>query len=487
MKEQILYYIPHIILLVFQILFIGTAIDDAYITYHYAENLVKSGQLVWNIGEAPIEGYSTILLVLIQAVYYLLGIDLNIGTKILGILCAHLTLILLSMTSKELFEGQGYFYLPALLLAFMPPFGIHSVSGMETSLYIFLITALIYFYAKKEQNHYIVSVLLVLIVLVRLEGVVIVAPILAYNLLKNLRSLNKTFLSTIITGCVIGVYHLWRWLYFGSFLSLPTLVKRSNLVLGLFDLSGITESIQFLFRFSPYFVIALLSIIAINRAEDIHIYLLFLIATLFLVTWLFAPVMGFEYRFVFPVMVPVLLIGQKTGTDIVRWIKEINLKNLKNEKEFLQKVWKFRYLIPIIFLLLYPNLRLPNAYERVTGYSASMESNFEIAAWLIDNATDDSVVAMWDVGAVAYLTDLVVIDLAGLNDPVLAAGWNTTYVWSRNPDYIILHSDSPEEFVARTWQEQELYDHEEFNNFELVKIFYRYYRSYSYILYQRIH
>ncbi len=37
-------------------------VDDAYITYRYAENLALNGQLTWNPGLDPVEGYTGVAL-----------------------------------------------------------------------------------------------------------------------------------------------------------------------------------------------------------------------------------------------------------------------------------------------------------------------------------------------------------------------------------------------------------------------------------------
>jgi hypothetical protein len=33
-------------------------VDDAYITYRYAQNLARHGELNWNVGQDPVEGYT---------------------------------------------------------------------------------------------------------------------------------------------------------------------------------------------------------------------------------------------------------------------------------------------------------------------------------------------------------------------------------------------------------------------------------------------
>ena len=35
-----------------------SAADDAYITFRYARNLAEHGELNWNVGEDPVEGYT---------------------------------------------------------------------------------------------------------------------------------------------------------------------------------------------------------------------------------------------------------------------------------------------------------------------------------------------------------------------------------------------------------------------------------------------
>ena len=37
-------------------------VDDAFISFRYAQNLVESGELNWNPGEDPVEGYTGVML-----------------------------------------------------------------------------------------------------------------------------------------------------------------------------------------------------------------------------------------------------------------------------------------------------------------------------------------------------------------------------------------------------------------------------------------
>ncbi|MDF1535435.1 MAG: hypothetical protein P1S46_02905 [bacterium] len=61
-------------------------LDDAFISFRYAANLAQGHGLVWNTGEAPIEGFTNFLWVLIMTVPHLAGIDPVAFSMILGIL-----------------------------------------------------------------------------------------------------------------------------------------------------------------------------------------------------------------------------------------------------------------------------------------------------------------------------------------------------------------------------------------------------------------
>ncbi|HEX2900967.1 MAG TPA: hypothetical protein VHS96_14715, partial [Bacteroidia bacterium] len=60
-------------------------VDDAFISYRYGKNLLNAGELTWNVGEAPVEGYTGILLPLLAAALLALGLPLLTGVKLLGI------------------------------------------------------------------------------------------------------------------------------------------------------------------------------------------------------------------------------------------------------------------------------------------------------------------------------------------------------------------------------------------------------------------
>ena len=61
--------------------------DDAFISFRYADNLVRHGELVFNPGER-VEGYTNFLWTILMAGVLSLGLDVVVWSKLLGIACA---------------------------------------------------------------------------------------------------------------------------------------------------------------------------------------------------------------------------------------------------------------------------------------------------------------------------------------------------------------------------------------------------------------
>src|SRR3954469_12755146 len=94
-------------------------IDDAYISFRYAENLVAGHGLVFNPGER-VEGYTNFLWVLIIAAVHALGGESLASAKLLSTLANGVTLALVTWTAARWWPRPafpGLALLPALLLA----------------------------------------------------------------------------------------------------------------------------------------------------------------------------------------------------------------------------------------------------------------------------------------------------------------------------------------------------------------------------------
>ena len=116
--------------------------DDAFITLRYADHLRGGAGLVWNLGEAPIEGYSNFLFVLAAAGFGALGEPGVVPLKLLG--CAGLVV---TCALQWALARRWLAPLPALLpvALYTSQRGVlwWTVSGLETSVYTALVCAIV--------------------------------------------------------------------------------------------------------------------------------------------------------------------------------------------------------------------------------------------------------------------------------------------------------------------------------------------------------
>ena len=139
--------------------FIPFTTDDAFISFRYAENLLAGHGLVYNPGER-VEGFSNLLWVLLIAALWGPGIDPVAASKVLGILSGLLAVVLAIDTLKRIGTSRPGIILAALMLSLDTGLVYYSVSGLETSLFVleltavlnFLIVSLAVFVLVKQMN-----------------------------------------------------------------------------------------------------------------------------------------------------------------------------------------------------------------------------------------------------------------------------------------------------------------------------------------------
>ena len=110
-------------------------VDDAYITFRYADNLAHHGELAWNVGEPPVEGYTGLFLPLLLTGGILVGLPPTVLSKVIGVAALFLTALMLWLVAR-------FLKLPPLLnvalvaLYLTVPAGFpHALSGLETTLF----------------------------------------------------------------------------------------------------------------------------------------------------------------------------------------------------------------------------------------------------------------------------------------------------------------------------------------------------------------
>lgn len=116
--------------------------DDAFISFRYAANLLAGEGLVYNPGEW-VEGYTNLSWTLLMAAVMGLGVDPVAGSTALGLVCMAAAVASGAGLARRV-HGTGGAWVgvgAAALMAVDPWSALEAVEGLETALYLLLVTA----------------------------------------------------------------------------------------------------------------------------------------------------------------------------------------------------------------------------------------------------------------------------------------------------------------------------------------------------------
>lgn len=259
-RNLVNYVLPLLLFVLGVIYVFPFKIDDAYITMRYASNLASGHGLVFNPTGPRVEGFTSLLLVLIEAILIKVGIqDVLYIIKYLGIIAGLMTIIALIRYGKAVLSSMysKLWYLPAfcaLLLATSSPYIIWTTSGMETTLFSLLVFLAIIMYLLflrslcKDIHLPIIDFLFVLAVITRPEGLLFYLTTLLHNILfgyfRDIELIRRRAKGIALGITLLLIYISWKISYFGSIIPLTYLAKQKEINLTTFA-GGIQRFIEF--------------------------------------------------------------------------------------------------------------------------------------------------------------------------------------------------------------------------------------------------
>ena len=125
------YIIPAVTALCVALIHGPFLIDDAYITFRYAENLAAGEGLVFNRGEAVL-GTTSPLLAMLLALLKLTGLEIPLAARWVGLVSGVVVVIITQMLAARVMQPLACLVL-GLCLAFHADLAIAANSGMETT------------------------------------------------------------------------------------------------------------------------------------------------------------------------------------------------------------------------------------------------------------------------------------------------------------------------------------------------------------------
>ena len=442
------------------------AADDAFISFRYARHLAEGKGLVWNPGE-KLESYSSFVWVVILAVLQLVGLDIVLAAKVLGLLAG---VALLSAVYRLAREVNGTnpaspLWLAPIVLALNRDVIFWMPSGLETIFFAFLVVTAAHRYLmeiRTPSRFPLSSLLFLLAACTRPEGIVYFVATVLFDLLYRRRMRWRALLVLLVPLCI---YHVWRVMYFGDLLPCPYYAKiggDQRFILGVGYVGA------YLVKYLPAFAVFSLLLLFPPKDAGRALYLFWLIiagtaATL----WMDGDWM-WHFRLMIPVtaLLAVLMVPAATG--------------------LLTAASRADRRAPWVALLL--GLLVLHQATGVTGrdlvrivtftrqpMSGCLEGEMTTAMkaaglWLRDHSRPDDLIAVNHAGALPYYADRPTIDMTGLCDRHISRlpgglhdKYDPDYVLSRNPRYVVLNTSVPPvngSYGRDYWiGETALYDH----------------------------
>jgi len=230
MKKQYIAYaaVASVALLILTV-FPKLTVDDAYISFRYAENLARHGEFTFNVGEDPVEGYTGALLPLGIALALRIGMSPEPVTHLIGILSFFVVLIALQNILIRLCSPPSVRLSILILFATAPFIYTHAFSGLETLPFTALLLtsslqlhSLISLRSASFLRHAAIASSLLALSLCRPEGAAyaaIVMCVLSGTAVFRTASRRALVLSCLFLLVFPGVlYFIWRWQYYGYLL-----------------------------------------------------------------------------------------------------------------------------------------------------------------------------------------------------------------------------------------------------------------------------
>jgi arabinofuranosyltransferase len=434
-------------------------VDDAYIPLRFAHNAASGYGLVWNRGDVRVDGFTSLLWLLI-----LLGIEkagrvplaylVPLGA-FFAVACMGLALLLL----HRLNPGRHNENLTgAILLGLTPIFWYWSMAGLETTLYAALLLAacLAYLAQRAEQiPAWGSGAVFGLLALTRPEGALLFGLTLLLDALLVWRFKEGRFRRTLGLAAGFAIVYLpafmWEWWYFGDPLPNTYYAKTGA---GWLQIQGgwnyLVGSLQALALGTGLPLLLALVTFGKPRLERPFI------AFMALSSCLLVVLEGGDHfphaRFLVPVL-PLLFVLAGLGlSDLTAKLAPVN------------RTLFLVVLIGVAVLVFHPagtlaitpaGTRLTSADPAAFQYNTDPDAGFVVMGKALRRlAAPGQSIAVVPIGAIGYFSDLRVFDMVGLVDPHIAhepfdpqytATWRPghdkgdgLYVLGRRPDYIQL-------------------------------------------------
>jgi hypothetical protein len=389
------------------------AIDDAWITYRYAENLADGLGMVYNPGEHVL-GTSTPLYTLILAIVHLFGAPVPAASQAIGFVAMLGAVVGIFLLTKQAHSEPAALFAAGLLVS-MGSFHQVAAQGMETSLYVCLIVFSFYFLAI--DSLYLFALLAALCALTRLDGLAVgIAGFATYWLIRR-RVPGK---AAALYIALLIPWALFSFFYFGSISPNSFVAKQvhNDYRLSLWMVDWLSKQPSL-----PLAIVGAGASIANPHTRKVG---------LALVIWLVGYVVAYSLArisyYAWYVTPPLVALAVLAGVGALAILESV----------LHGRVIQGLVLATLIIFLVLPDFRLVQMRLRGDiGIEKADLVRYDAAHWLRDNLPRNAMIATGGIGEVGYITRNYILDASGLVSPQVIT--NVPYTWPRFLPFIIEH------------------------------------------------
>ena len=424
-------------------------VDDAFISFRYSKMLAEGHGPTFNPSGPHAEGYTSFLWMLVMAFPHVAGMSPVVFAKVLSIV-----LMIGAMGAAALITDRvaavvggracGLMALvPVALLSYFLSTAVHAVAGMETALYTFTVTvffALLVLYQLRPERHMsrLLAVFALLVGLTRPDGNLIVLAGATSLFVLIDRTSRRNLIFDLATIYVLPglAYFLWRLSYYGHLFPLSYYVKLGHVG----GLAGTGYLSSFLTLFHWLLPVAIVGLIG----KGWKLVLPPAIASIALLCFFVfpAPITGFDWRFLFPV-VPFIfaLVGIAVARVVAIW-------NSPTEVRRKSRVAILAAVLALFGVATIHDLDLGTAGEIAAHrFNARINHRREAFGRFLARFQPPAarhLLTVSDAGAIPYYSGWRAIDTFSLNDAHIAVSGDRDphYVLSHDPDAIFIISGS---------------------------------------------
>ncbi len=412
-NKNFVFAISILIFLVFVFVFWGYSIDDAFVTFRYAENFVNGHGLVFNPGDKPVEGYSNFLWLLILSLFYAIGLPTYLCAKILGVAFFLASAVIWFYFLKK--NQNGILWAAPALVLIAPITAFWAVSGLELGLHSLLLAGVVISLLKRSLWS---AFLLALVILNRPEGFIVAffSILLLWVLDRGLFQSNRKFLIINIGTVILSIVLLtaFRMHEFGY--PMPnTFYMKSRITSGAFIELG--KQLVYFLPVTLLFIRQGLK--SFSRQSELR--LIGVCAGLFVLQAAISVnaliVMNFHFRYLIAFL-PMFIVVALEGLSLFE------------SQKLRMAIWGI-----IVLSVVSPGLSVWATVQNEKGIMAAQENFIEWAKPLPQSTR----FSITDSGRIPYYSGKYFYDIWGLTSADIAhQGFNPLREYIRFPDYFVL-------------------------------------------------